>query len=52
MKFTKEALSQASSKYLAEYRTWKMRQQLGGNVNRERLGITYFFMKMIIYSES
>ncbi|MHA2394038.1 MAG: hypothetical protein ACXAEX_19055 [Promethearchaeota archaeon] len=29
MKFTKESLAQASSKYLAEYRTWKMQQQLG-----------------------
>ena len=29
MKFTMQGLAQASSKYLAEYRTWKMRQQLG-----------------------
>jgi len=29
MKFDKEGLAQASSKYVAEYRTWKMRQRLG-----------------------
>ncbi|MHA2121572.1 MAG: hypothetical protein ACW990_10245 [Promethearchaeota archaeon] len=29
MKFNMQGLAQASSKYLAEYRTWKMRQQLG-----------------------
>ncbi|MHA2400262.1 MAG: hypothetical protein ACXADU_15415 [Promethearchaeota archaeon] len=29
MKFTMQGLAQASSKSLAEYRTWKMRQQLG-----------------------
>jgi len=29
MKFSREGLAQASSKYVAEYRTWKMRQQLG-----------------------
>ncbi|MFX0083415.1 MAG: hypothetical protein ACFE94_16840 [Candidatus Hodarchaeota archaeon] len=29
MKFDREGLAQASSKYVAEYRTWKMRQRLG-----------------------
>ena len=29
MKFNRDGLAQASSKYVAEYRTWKMRQQLG-----------------------
>ncbi|MFW9874034.1 MAG: hypothetical protein ACFFG0_13080 [Candidatus Thorarchaeota archaeon] len=29
MKFNREGLAQASSKYVAEYRTWKMRQRLG-----------------------
>ena len=29
MKFNREGLAQASSKYVAEYRTWKMRQKLG-----------------------
>ena len=29
MRFTREGLAQASSKAVAEYRTWKMRQQLG-----------------------
>ncbi|MFW9876442.1 MAG: hypothetical protein ACFFG0_25390 [Candidatus Thorarchaeota archaeon] len=29
MKFDRKGLAQASSKYVAEYRTWKMRQRLG-----------------------
>jgi len=29
MRFDREGLAQASSKYLAEYRTWKMRDKLG-----------------------
>ena len=29
MKFNRDGLAQASSKYVAEYRTWKMRQKLG-----------------------
>ena len=29
MKFSRDSLAQASSKYVAEYRTWKMRQKLG-----------------------
>ncbi len=29
MKFSRDGLAQASSKYVAEYRTWKMRQKLG-----------------------
>ncbi len=29
MKFSREGLAQASSKYLAEYRTWKMKYRLG-----------------------
>jgi len=29
MKFNRDSLVQASSKYVAEYRTWKMRQKLG-----------------------
>ena len=29
MKFNREGLAQASSKYVAEYRTWKMRKKLG-----------------------
>ncbi|NKB72167.1 MAG: hypothetical protein GKR89_34245 [Candidatus Latescibacteria bacterium] len=33
MRFTREGLAQASSKAVAEYRTWKMRQQLGA-INR------------------
>ena len=29
MRFTRQSLAQASAKEVAEYRTWKMRQQLG-----------------------
>ncbi|MHA1987941.1 MAG: hypothetical protein ACW98D_14995, partial [Promethearchaeota archaeon] len=29
MRFNRDGLAQASSKYVAEYRTWKMRQKLG-----------------------
>lgn len=33
MKFSREGLAQASSKYLAEYRTWKIRDKLGEVTN-------------------
>jgi len=33
MKFTREGLAQASSKYLAEYRTWKIRDKLSKVTN-------------------
>ena len=33
MKFTREGLAQASSKYVAEYRTWKIRQKLNEDIH-------------------